>query len=424
MYKLFKPKKGPTIITVPIEGIESMTIMILFKVGSRNETRELRGVSHFIEHMLFKGTKKRPNPKELSESIDKIGASYNAFTGKEYTGYYVKIAASDFDFALDWLSDIVINSNFKKEHLEKERGVILEEMNMYEDTPSQKIEDIFEETIFGDQSAGWDILGTKKSIKKMERQDLIKYKNNFYSRDNCVVVASGKIKNQSKIKEAIVRQFKNLPLKNEGNGSKIKQNQKKANLKIKNKKTDQSHLVLGFRSFDLFDPRRFTLNVISNLLGGGMSSRLFSQVREKRGLAYYISCTTEFYLDSGYLAVHAGLDNNKIAKALKVILAEFEKIKQTKVSQKELKKVKNYIKGHNLISLESSNTRAFFFATQQLLGNKIESLEERLEKIYQVTPTDIQETARQIFSRENLNLAIIGPRDKYDKIEQIIKNYE
>ena len=425
MHKLKQYKTGLNFIHVPIKGIETVTVMALFKVGSKQEQRDNRGVSHFLEHMMFKGTDKRPDIMEVSRVLDEVGGEYNAFTAKEYTGYYTKVGNKHFDLALDWLSDMVVNAKLRKEDMEKERQVIIEEMNMYEDTPMQHIGDLFENLVYGDQPAGWDIIGTKKTIKAMTQKQLLDYKKNHYVQENCVVCVAGNVKNltQKKLEAKIAQYFAALPQGRAKKSTKTKDKQAKPAFQANFKKTDQTHCIIGFRTVDLFSDKRYVLALISTILGGGMSSRLFMEVREKHGLAYSVHADSQIYTDSGYFSVQAGLETANFEKALKVILAEFKKIKTEPVNEKELKKAKEYIRGQIQISFESSNSRAMFFSSQQLLKGKIETLETRLKKLDKISAQDILKISKELFTSKNLNVSLIGPKRENKQIREIIKSY-
>jgi predicted Zn-dependent peptidase len=421
MYQTKKNKLGPIVIASPIKGIKTVTILVLFGIGSKYENKGNNGAAHFVEHMLFKGTIKRPNAKIISEDLDKIGGEYNAFTSKEYTGYYVKVNTDYFNLALDWISDIVLNSQFDEEEMNKERGVILEEMNMCQDNPMEYVGEVFESLVYGNQPAGWEILGTKKNIKSISRNKLFNFKKRNYLRSNCVICLAGNFEKDAL--EKTMQKFSKLPLGEKPSRSKVRDNQKTPRFKIQYKKTDQSHCILGFQTVNLFDKRRYPLNLLAVILGKGMSSRLFSEVREKRGLAYHISADSNIYTDSGYLAVQAGLDSARFEEALKVILQEFYKIAKEKVEEEELKKAKEYLKGMTSISMESSNNQASYYGNQQLLKGKIETLEEKFKILNEVTSTDILKVAKEFLVPSKFNLAVISSNKDKKKIEKIIKNW-
>lgn len=418
MHHLKKYPNGLHLITVPIKGIKTVTVMVLFGVGAKYEEKKINGISHFLEHMMFKGTAKRPDSQKVSEDIDKVGGEYNAFTAKEYTGYYAKVGKDHIGLALEWLSDLIINSTFKEDHIEKERRVITEEMNMYLDTPTQHIHDVIENLLYGNQPAGWDVIGTRQSVQAITREDLVAYKNRSYTLGNCVICISGCF--EKDVEEKVQSFFAALPAADQPTKQETREGQEKPQVKLVYKKTDQSHCIMAVRAFSLFKKDRYPLSLITTILGGGMSSRLFIEVREKRGLAYYVGSDAELYTDSGYLAVQAGLDNTKLDEALKVIAEQFHKLAHEKVSDEELNKAKEYIKGQSLIGMESSNSQAFYYGSQQILKGKIETIEQKFAKLDKITADDILALSQKLFVPGRLNLAVIGPVKDQDGLEQIL----
>ena len=414
-------KNGLRVVTAPMKDTNTVTVLVLVGTGSRYETKTINGISHFLEHMFFKGTKKRPKTKDISGELDAVGGEYNAFTGKEQTAYFAKVDARHFDLALDVISDIYLNSKIEEKEIEKERGVILQEINMYEDTPMIQAGDIFEELLYGDQPAGWEIIGTKENIKNLKRPDFLKYLRENYTAPNTVVCVAGNIEEQKAIRK-IGKIFAGMPKKANGKKPKVIEKQNAPRVKIKKKKTDQCHLVLGARAFDMFHPDRFALSVLANILGGTMSSRLFLSVRERLGLAYYINASYESYTDSGYLAVRAGVDTDrkKIEKTVKTIIGEIKKIRDKKVSPKELQKAKDNFRGKMALSLESSDDIAGYLAGQELAKKKIEIPDKILARVDKVSPDDIMRVAKEIFVNDKLNLAIIGPVEDKRYLEKIL----
>jgi predicted Zn-dependent peptidase len=421
MHQKKKLSSGAVLLLLPVAGIKTTTVMALFGAGSREEKKENQGVAHFLEHMLFKGTSKRPTYKEVSEELDKIGGICNAFTSKEYSGYYAKTACLHFDLALDWLSDIIGDSFLAAEEIEKEKGVIVEELNLGEDTPTQNIHDVFEALIFNGGSLAKEIIGTKETIRKMNRQKLFSFREKNYQAKNCVICVAGKI--PAGVVSKVDQAFSFLKKKKSIIRPLEKEDQKEPRLIIKNKKTDQAHLVVGFRTSGLKTKERYALCLAETVLGEGMSSRLFEEVREKRGLAYYIGAASENYTDAGYIGAMAGVENKKLEEALRVILAEFKKLKETLIPNEELKKAKECTKGHSLISLESSNSRAFYFGISQILLGKVETLEERFRLYNKVTPQEIKAAARKFFTPNRLNFALISPMASRSRLEKIIKEF-
>jgi len=411
---------GLRLILAPLPAFRSITAIILCGAGSRYETRETNGVSHFLEHMFFKGTKSRPTAAEISHALDEIGADYNAFTGKETTGYHIKSASEHLPLILEMLADMLWNSKFDEAEIEKERGVIIEELNLYEDTPMRRVSEVYEQVLWGDQPLGWDIGGRPEVIRKLGRADFINYINARYLPNNMVISLAGHFDGKETIAQ-VKKYFGNMARQSVGGFVPVSENQKKPQLKVIYKKTDQAHLVVGVRSFKIGHPDRYTAAVLGTILGGGMSSRLFINVREKRGLAYYVRADHESYLDTGTLAASAGVDLKRMEDAIKVILLEFKKITKEKVLDKELKKAKEYLKGRIILAWEDSRTAALSFGSDEILEGKIRTLDEYLKRIDEVRAEDILRVAKFLFTNSKLNLAVIGPFRDAEKFEKILK---
>ena len=405
---------------VPMASVKSVTVMILVGVGSRYETRQTNGLSHFLEHMAFKGTQKRPTALAISSLIDGIGGEFNAFTSKEITGFYVKSADTHLPLTLDVLSDILLYSKFEEKEIDKERGVILEEINLYEDTPMRKVGDIYEELLYGDTPLGWDTAGKKEIVKKINRQDFFNYLSSFYSPQNIAVIIAGSFKARE-VFSLIDRYFGEMKFFNASNYKKVVERQKKPASLVKFKKTEQAHLCLGVKTFPYSHPDRYTLAVLATILGGGMSSRLFHEVREKRGLAYYVRTLSDHFLDAGTLVTQAGVDLKRAEEAVKIILLEYRKMVQQRCRREEIAKAKEYLKGHLILELEDSKGMASLFGSQEILERRIKTPEEVIQKIEQVGIEDIQRVAKQIFVEQKLNLAIIGPFEDGKKFEKILR---
>jgi predicted Zn-dependent peptidase len=430
MFKKITLKNGLRIITVPQKSTPAVTVLVLVGTGSKYETKETKGISHFLEHLYFKGTKKRPSGLLIAEVLDKLGGVYNAFTSEEYTGYYAKVATPHFETALDWVSDIYFDSLLPKKEIEKERGVIIEEINMYLDMPMIYIGELWKTLLYGDQPAGWDIAGTKKTVSKITREQILDYMKSQYVASNTIVCIAGNIslpqainkiencfsgisKTQSKSKPPVIDASVNSAL--------IVEKQEKPKTLLFSKKTDQTHLALGVRAFNLFHPHRFALEILGIILGGMMSSRLFVEIRGKLGLAYYIKTEVECDPDTGYLVTNAGIDNQRVDKAILAILKEYRKISQKKISLAELKKAKENFKGKLALYLESSDAKASFCAGQELLERKILTPKEIFKKIDKITINDILKIAREIFKSEKLNLALVGPFEDKEKFQKLLK---
>ena len=420
MFKKTTLSNGLRIITVPQKGTQAVTVLVLVGTGSKYEKKEINGISHFIEHLFFKGTKKRPSPLAVVEPLDKIGGIYNAFTSEDYTGYFTKVAASYFDLALDWVSDIYLNSLLPEKEIKKERRVIIEEINMHCDHPMSYVGILWSKLLYGDQPAGWDVAGTKESVMKISRQNLISYMKNQYVAQNTIICAAGKINSSvtiNKVKKYFSKINTTKPLKK----SKVVERQTIPECLLHPRKTDQTHFCLGVRGYNLFHPQRFAQELLGIILGGMMSSRLFMEVRGKLGIAYYITTSVDSDPDTGYLVTQAGVDNEKIEKAISVILKEYKKVTQRKVPKDELKKAKDCIKGKTTLLLESSDAQASFYAGQELLEKKILTPEEIFAKIDKVTAEDILKVAKDIFQPKKLNLALIGPFKDKAKFQKLLK---
>ncbi len=407
-------------ITVPLINSNAVTILVLVGVGSKYESKKISGISHFLEHMYFKGTKKRTNHKAVSETLDKIGGSYNAFTGDEYTGYYAKVASLHFETALDWVSDIFLNSTIPEKEVIKEKNVIVEEINMIKDHPMSYVQELWMELLYGDQPAGWSIAGNKESVLGITRKDLMDYMKKSYSSSNTLICVAGSIDEKTvekKVKEYFSGIRKNKkPLKKA-----TIENQKKPKFLSRKKETDQVHLCLGTRAYSFFHKDKYILNIIETILGKMMSSRLFIKIREELGLAYYIKTEIESTTDSGFLVTRAGVDSRKVEKAVSAIIKEYKKISNYKVSKSELKKAKDNIKGRTTLSLESSDSQALFYGAQELLEKRIMTPQEKFDKIDGITPEDVLRVSKDIFKEKNLNLALIGSYDDEAKIKKLLK---
>ena len=419
MFKKTILKNGLRIITVPQKGTRAVTVLVLVGTGSKYETKEISGISHFLEHLFFKGTKKKPNSLAVITPLDKIGGIYNAFTSEEYTGYFAKVEASQMELALDWVSDIYLNSLLPKKEIEKERGVIIEEINMLLDTPVIYIGELWKKLLYGDQPAGWDVAGTKESVAKIQREQILNYMKTQYVAKNTIISIAGKIvppQAINKVKKYFSKIKETLPKEK----SPVVEKQTNPQSLIHFKKTDQTHLALGVKAFNLFHPQRYALELLGIILGGMMSSRLFVEIREKLGIAYYVKTNVETNPDTGYLVTQAGIDNDKIEKAISTILKEYKKISQKKISKEELKKAKDNIKGKMALLLESSDARASFYASQELLENRILTPEEVFKKIDQISQDDILKVAKDIFQPQKLNLALIGPFKEETKFKKLL----
>jgi predicted Zn-dependent peptidase len=413
---------GLRVITSPMPSFESSTVMIMVGAGSRYETRQNNGISHFLEHMAFKGTRKRPSALDISSLIDGIGGEFNAFTSKEITGYYVKSQATQVELCIDVLSDMLQNSIFKEEEIEKEKGVILEEINLYEDTPPRKIGDVYERLLFGDTPMGWDIAGEKDVIRKITREDFMKYLSSLYSPSNMTLVVAGGVEN-GKIVELAKKYLGSMKPFDTMRYSKVKVEQKRPRVLVRQKDTEQVHVALGVPTVPVDHPDHYILGILAAILGGGMSSRLFHEVRERRGLAYYVRSSSDHYLDAGTLVSTAGLDPKRANDGIAVMVEEYAKIRESAFAptEAELKKAKEFVKGHLVLELEDSRAVSAFYGQQEMLEKEIKDPAEILRKLNKVSKEDIVKAAKKYLTESNLNLAVIGNFKSGQTFEKLLK---
>lgn len=421
MFKKTILKNGLKLLTIPIKRTDVVTVLVLVKAGSRYEKADLSGISHFAEHVFFKGTKKRPSMVAVASEIDGVGGEMNAFTSKEYTGFYIKVSKKYLKLALDVLADVLQNPLFKPQDIKKEKGVIIQEINMYQDTPLLYIGWFFEQLLYSTHPLGRDIIGSKDTVANIDNKNLREYLKDLYTAENIIICAAGAIDETKDLTKSIAEYFKFESAERVTTFKKIIERQKEPQVLVNKQKTEQTHFCLGTRGYHTDHPKKYILEVLSALLAGGMSSRLFEEVREKRGLAYYIKTNIESYKDCGYLVVQAGVEHQKMNKAVLVILKELKKLKSRKVSQKELKKAKEFLKGRTTLEIEDSFTLAQLIGLQELLKKKTRTPGEIFEEIDKVSAKDIQQTAEELFTNSNLNLAVIGPIKDGEKVKKILK---
>ena len=419
-HKLHTFESGLRLITVPMEGTKTATVLVMVGTGSRFETKNINGISHFLQHMMFKGTTKRPDKVQIAKELESIGAEYNAFTSKEYTGYYARASAEKLDLMTDVISDIFLNSLLDEKEIETEKGVIVEEINMYRDMPSRYIGDLFEGLLYKDQPLGWDVTGEKEIVTALKREDFVNYFNTHYIAENTIVAIAGNITNEQG-RAVVEKYFTNA---REGKPiSKLAVDDKQAEpqVLIHWKETDQAHFNLGVRAFDMFDERRYALSLLSLIFGGSMTSRLFQEVREKRGLAYYVGASADLLTDCGMFTTRAGVNKDKAVEAVEVVLDEMRKLKNDGVTEAELQQAKDHLNGSMAIYLESSMNMASDYCDSVLFENKVLTPEERLDKINRVTLEEVNQLARDLIDNSKLNFAIIGPYKDTEQFKKIIK---
>lgn len=411
MYTIEKLKNGLTVLYIPQNDANSVTTSIMIPVGSRYESDKMAGVSHFIEHMMFKGTKKRPNTLKLTREIDRLGAEYNAFTGKEYTGYYIKTDKNYLDKSFDILSDMLFDSLFQSKEMVKEKTVVVEEIKMYKDNPLMFVDSLFESLLFANCPLGRDIAGTEETVLNYDPKDVVNFRDKYYNPNNLFLAIAGKIDDNVKNKvEKYFGQRKNKTEKINNFFEKFNYGKENKNdrILIDKRKTDQAQLMLGFPAFKIGDKRNKTISVLNTILGGSMSSRLFIQIRERNGLAYFVRSGSDNFRDAGYVYVRAGLDVKNINKAIKIVKTELEKISKNGVSKKELIDAKTHIRGSLVLAMEDSSVQASFYLDQVLYNKKIKTVEEKLQEIDNVSNEDIIKVAREIFKWNKVRVALIA----------------
>ncbi len=420
MHKLHTLKNGLTVITIDLPHLDSVTTLIAVGAGSRYESKRINGLSHFLEHMFFKGSKKYPSAEELATLVESVGAVNNAATNKEYTYYWIKSAADHVELATDILSSQLKESLFDAEEIEREKGVIIEEIKMYRDDPKSLVWELYDHLQFGDQPLGWDIGGEEESVQGLSRQDFLDYMESFYSPDNMALVFVGKLpKNIDQLAE---KYFSDLPTCQVKTFTPaVTKEQTEPVVHIAERPIDQACLVLGMEGVSRSDPRKYALNLLSKILGEGMSSRLFLQVRERRGLAYSVGTAYDTFADTGSFVAHAGLKVSHLEEGLKVIVEELLKATQEKVSEKELAKAREMEKGRLALRRESTNFLAERFGIKYVLEKKVESFEDHLAKIDAVTVEDILQVAQEIIRPDHFNLEVVGPVKNSDLLLQVIK---
>ena len=411
---------GARVVLAPFAGTEAAAFLVLFKIGSRNEELPVWGGSHFIEHLMFKGTERRPQTVAISQELDRYGAQYNAYTGKDLTGYWVKIAAPQLPTAIDLLHDMLFHSKFDAEEMEREKKVIIEEIKMYEENPIMHIEDLLEEAMFDGHVLGRNIAGTADSMRAMTREDVIAYRDSFYRPENMVVVAAGNL--PSNVVELIEGTFGKVAAK----GSDIPADVLIANqaeqgrIRRQQKDVEQVQVSLGFPTVGRDHADEAPLKLLASILGGTMSSRLFVEVRERRGLCYTVRAGTDAYQDIGMLTVRAGLDATRLEEALKVITDELRKAAQEGVTEAELRMVKDNIRGGLSLALEDSSDRAEFYARQLLFLGKVEEPTERLARYDAVTLEDVARVAKMYLRFDRMSLAAIGPFASDEELARLV----
>jgi predicted Zn-dependent peptidase len=400
---------GLRVLTAPMPQTKSVACFVMVAAGSRYESKDTNGIAHFAEHMFFKGTERRPSARDIAGEIDTIGGEFNAFTGKEYTGYYVKCAAEHRDVALDVLVDMLRHSKFEPEEIDREKGVIIEEMNMYYDTPRDYLEGVYDELLYGDQPLGWDIIGTKETVRGATRETFTGYLDRWYRAHRMVAGIAGNVGDDAVAR--LEELLGDVPDGATAQPDPVAWTQEQPQVKVFTKPSDQAHIRLGVHSYPIDHPDRYALSVLATILGGGMSSRLFSEVRERRGLAYYIYGYNQGYTDTGTLFAQGGVDIARIDEAIETVVAEFARIGREAVSEDELSKAKSFSRGRLVLSLEDPRGTIMFGLRTEVLEGQVREPDEVLAGIDAVTVEDVLRVAENIVRDDRLNLAVIGPFD-------------
>ncbi len=408
-YSLTALPNGVRVITVPMQDRASAGVAIWVRAGGRFESRPLSGVSHFLEHMLFKGTPSR-TARQIKEQIEGVGGMMNAFTGEESTCYFAKLLVPHFPKALEVLSDMVNHASLSLEEYKKEKPVILEEIKMYRDLPSHHVQDVMSEMLWPDQPLGRPIAGTPETVEGITRQAMARYKKQYYHPKNIVVTVSGSVDPEEvarRVKDCFVQ--KSTLVK--AHFPKASSHQTKPRIQFLEKKSEQTHLVIGLHGLSRFDPARYALGILNIMLGSNMSSRLFEEVREKRGLAYEIRSGLSYYHDAGVVTVSAGLEAAKLPEAVRVILRELGKLCTKNVSEGELRRAKDYFMSQLYMALEDTLDHLLWVGERVLDRDELPDRQQIHKEIEAVTAGDIQEMAKRLFRTSQLNLAVIGPVD-------------
>lgn len=420
-------KNGLRVLLAPSEGTDTVTVLVLVRVGSRYEYKKLNGASHFIEHLMFKGTKRRPTAQHISRTLDAVGAEFNAYTDKHVTGYYVKVDRKALDLSLDILFDMIFSSKFDSAELNRERQVIIEEINMYKDNPMRHVEDLLEEQMFPGSTLGWNIAGSLKTMTQMPREEILDYYHSYYKPSNMVLIVAGNIDEKAKTR---IEHWFGSQKRSEGTPvpftayvsrpveSRPGLGFQRPGVGIQTKETEQIQLAIGFPSFGIDDKRNPALSLLSIILGGNMSSRLFVQVRERRGLAYFVRASNGQYDDVGVFSIRAGLDKKRLPLAMKTIMSELRKVVKNGVTAQELKDAKTFLHGQLSIRMEDTFSRAEWFARQEMFQKETDTPHMYMKKVDALSAADAKRVAKEVIDFSRMSLAVVGP---YKNREDFLK---
>ena len=409
---------GIRVVTAPMPQVGSVSCFVMLAAGSRYETRESQGIAHFAEHMFFKGTESRPTARAISSEIDAIGGEFNAFTGKELTGYYVRCATETRDVAFDVLVDMLLHSRFDPDEIEKEKSVILEEMNVYLDTPQRYVGNVYDRLLYADQPLGRDILGTKETIEAATRETFTSYLDTWYRPERIVVGVAGRL--GDRLMERLEELLGGIEQRKTGVPVPVDLPPDTSPVLLHTKASEQAHLILGVRGYPIGHPNRYALQLLAVVLGAGMSSRLFTEVRERRGLGYYVHAGATSYTDAGTFYASAGVDVARVDEALTTILGELRTIAAEPVPVEELEKARGYAKGRFVLRLESPQGAIQYGLRREVLEGEIEEPDDLLARLDEVTVEDVQRVAKDLFEEKRFYLALVGPFDDPARFEQLL----
>ncbi len=419
-YKKKILSNGLKVITIHMADTPTVTVLVMVEAGSEYERKEQNGISHFLEHMCFKGTTLRPTALDISKELDSIGANYNAFTSDEYTGYYAKSAPKHVHKIFNVVSDLYLNPVFDHKEIEKEKGVIIEEINMYKDLPHRHVQELFLKLLYGDQPAGWSIAGTRETVQAVKRDDFIEYRSHHYVPEATTVIVAGNF-DDKKIQKDILATFGHIPRSKKDKKPKVVEVQSNPAIILEDRKTDQAHLVLGVRGYPITSPKTPALRILNAVLGAGMSSRLFQKLREEMGVGYYVRSSYEPMIDHGIFSVSVGSDVKRVEEVITAVIVELNKLKTELVSKEELQKTKDYLIGTMLLGLESSDAVAEFYGYQEVLRHELRTPADIIKEIKSVTAEQIKAEAKKIFVDKHLNLAVVGPTLHEEKLKEILR---
>jgi predicted Zn-dependent peptidase len=414
---------GLRVVTSTMPHTRSAAVQFYLGVGARHERPEIGGISHFVEHMVFKGTEQRPNPVQISEAIEGVGGNMNAATDHEHTNYRALVPHTYMGTAMEVLTDMLRGSRFAPEEIAKEREVIIEEISSTFDSPPEIADMVFDEMLWPNHPLGRDVAGTRRTVKRIDRTDLVDHVQRHYRPESMVISVAGNISHEDVLRQA-ERLWGDIPRSANGHYADSAAPDTSTNgprVKVYKKRTEQTNIIVGVPALPYTHDLRFTQDVLDAILGCGMSSRLFVAIREDKGLAYAVSSFVKPYYDTGAFGVHAAVDNDRVEPALAAIMEELRRIKDEPVSDVEMRKVKEYIKGNTLLSLERSGYVAHWGGWQELMLDYIEHVDEVLEKIEAVTAEQVRDLAGDLFREDRMHLAVVGPARNEDDLQSRLK---